>query len=478
MAKNRSMLCAAVVAAAAGGVAHADVITNWNQMLYQSIRTTGGGPTGMSRAVASYTSVMYDSINAIDLANSGGIGYQPVKYFGAAITGSSREAAAAQAAHGVFSALYGASNPGLQAAYDAQLAADLAGIPNGAAKTNGINLGNSVAMNLITSHLATDNTGNTDPYVPGTNAGDWRPTVDTPAIPGVGHGNNWYQGSTWVMSSPSAFRSELNYPGSPFSFASMSDLLASPEYAAQVNDVELKGARVGATRTADQEELAWFWANDRDGTYKPPAHMISLTDEVAQQQGVTDLSERARLFAMVGVSQADTVFAVWDSKYATDIDLWRPTDAIRETQDDGNASTTPDAGWLPLNDFQPPFPAYTSGHSGMGGSWAAALATFFGTDNITFSGTTDEFIVNPFLDDIQYPDDLTRTWNSFSEAGFEDAISRVFLGVHYEWDCVDAYNLGRTVTDFVLANAFQPIPTPGAGLALGLGVFAMTRRRR
>jgi hypothetical protein len=256
----------------------------------------------------------------------------------------------------------------------------------------------------------------------------------------------------------------------------MGALLASPEYAAQVNEVKSLGDRFSATRTADQTQLAWFWANDRDGTFKPPGHMLNLTDEVAQQQGVTDLSSRARMFAMVGASLGDAGIAAWWTKYQTNIDLWRPTDAIRETQDDGNAGTTPDPNWLPLLDFQPPFPAWISGHSTFGGAWAAAMESFFGTDNIAFSGTTDEFAVNPGLG---YPANLSRSWSSFSEAGFEDAISRVYFGVHYRWDCEDGFTMGQLVGDWVANNAFQPIPAPSAALALSLsaGLFGLRRRR-
>jgi hypothetical protein len=114
---------------------------------------------------------------------------------------------------------------------------------------------------------------------------------------------------------------------------------------------------------------------------------------------------------------------------------------------DGNPATAPDASWDPLLEFTPPFPSYSSGHSSMGGAFAGVLSTIFGTDDVTFTIGTDEPIVHS----------VTRTFHSFSEAGFEDALSRIYLGVHWRMDCEAAYATGLRIGQHVASNVLRPL---------------------
>ena len=52
---------------------------------------------------------------------------------------------------------------------------------------------------------------------------------------------------------------------------------------------------------------------------------------------------------------------------------------------------------------------------------------------------------------------LTATFNSFSAAALENGRSRVYLGVHYQWDADSAYLLGRRLADYVFANFLTPV---------------------
>jgi hypothetical protein len=81
---------------------------------------------------------MYDSVNAIDRS------YAPYFADVHGSRGASEEAAAAQAGHDTAVVLY----PQQQAAFDAELAADLAGIPPGQAK-QGIEIGQAVAQQIL-----------------------------------------------------------------------------------------------------------------------------------------------------------------------------------------------------------------------------------------------------------------------------------------------------------------------------------------
>ncbi|MGD9690613.1 MAG: vanadium-dependent haloperoxidase [Phycisphaerales bacterium] len=452
--------------------ASADVVTEWNSTYLDIIRQTGGAPCPISRDGPMFTLAMYDAINSIDRANNPGGGFESYQAsLPSVAAGTSREAAGAAAAYTVMSSLHASSPANLaliQSRYDAQLAA----IPDSPAKTAGVAHGVAVANGLLTQR---QNDGyNADPsYTPGGHAGDWRVTPDGPNVqPFTPH---WGNVTPWGLQTPSQFR-----PTRLTDFGSMDNLMHSPEYAEQINGgpgvpgVRSLGERNSATRTADETQAAWFWANDRDGTSKPPGQLIQITQAVSAQQGL-DLSANARLFGLVGLALGDACVSAWDSKYNTPIDLWRPIDAIRETMDDGNALTTPDGAWLPLNDFTPPFPAYVSGHATFGAAHAAIMRSFFGTDNITFTIGSDEFAVNPGLG---YAPDLTRTFTSFSDAAWENAMSRVWLGVHFYWDALDGNILGTQVGDYAYANYLRPVPAPGAAVVLAFGAAIGLRRRR
>ncbi|MGH3701941.1 MAG: vanadium-dependent haloperoxidase [Pseudonocardiaceae bacterium] len=232
-------------------------------------------------------------------------------------------------------------------------------------------------------------------------------------------------------------------------FSSYADLLHSNLYANQVNEVKRLGqfdAEARGNRTPEQTKIALFWSNDVDGTYKPPGQQLDHTRIISQQRGLT-LQQNARLFGLLGLALGDAAIASWDSKYDTQIDLWRPETAIQLAGTDNNPATTADPAWKPLllnqagnTHVSPCFPAYTSGHATFGGTWARVLQRYFGTDAITFTGTTDD----------PQARGMTRTFTSLRAAGEEDAISRIYLGVHYRFDADFGLSSGRSVADFVV----------------------------
>lgn len=449
----------AMVLIALAGTAPADVITDWNVVFRQAIRETGGPPGPISRIGALMHTAMFDAVNSVEQTHF------PYHSMVPTPIGTSKEAAAAQAAHMVLSQTYGAANPGLQAQFDAVLNTHLSAIPDGPSKTAGIALGISCATGMM-GLRAGDGWDNNTPYVPGGNIGDWGPTYPdfSPAAT-----PNWGNVSPWAMTHSSQFRPQGVGAGQ---YTTMADLLQSAEYAQQFNEVKSLGALNSATRTQEQTEIAFFWANDVDGTYKPPGHLNSITHDVSVQQGLS-FSENARLFALVNLAMADAGIAAWDAKYNTDIDLWRPIDGIRNAHLDGNAGTEADPNWEPLNPFTPNFPAWISGHATFGAAHAAAMAGFFGADDIAFTASSED----PFYATLMgMPGD--RSFSSFSEAAIENGLSRVYLGVHWRWDFDDAFITGMSLGDWVTSNYLLPIPTPGGAGVLALAGLALLRRRR
>jgi hypothetical protein len=242
-------------------------------------------------------------------------------------------------------------------------------------------------------------------------------------------------------------------------------VLTSAQYAADLNEVKSLGAMNSTTRTADQTNIARFWA-DGANTSTPPGHWNRIAQTVGTAQGNT-LSENARMFALLNLAEADAAIVSWDNKFQTD--FWRPITAIRLADQDGNAGTDPDPNWVPLI-TTPPFPTYTSGHSTFSAAAAEILSSFYGTDNISFTTSAEGA---PGVPD--------RSFTSFSQAALEAANSRIYGGIHYRFDSEHGLENGRALGQFVFANELQPIPEPSSLAigAVGLAVVAwgMWRRR-
>jgi hypothetical protein len=326
------------------------------------------------------------------------------------------------------------------------------------AKKEGRSIGEQSAAVMIAARTG-DGSADTTAYVPSTSPGQWRPTGSGNAVT-----PNWGKVRRFSRygspQPPADFRNLVDYqangtldlspvssssarPQLPGGFSSITAMLISQSYADQVNEVKALGSANSATRTAEQTEIAWFWANDLNGTYKPPGHLLDMTRIVSEQRGLIEL-QNVKLFASASLALADAAIAAWDAKYQTPIDLWRPESAIRLAADDGNAQTVADPSWRPLSadtaevNFSPAFPAYVSGHATFGGAWAAVMKAYFGTDSIGFTAETED----PHAVD-SAGNYLTRSFASFSQAGIEDGRSRIYLGVHYSWDSDYGYATGQ-----------------------------------
>jgi hypothetical protein len=403
------------------GAVRADEVTFWNDVLVSEFRLDFGTgcPCPLARAGAMTQIAVYEAVNSIERT------HQPYLAFLPADPGASKEAAVAAAAHGVMVQLFPNSTTPLDDAYSARLAL----IPDGAAKTAGIAVGEAAAGQCVLSR-ANDGSQTPEIYVFGGHPGDYRPT---PPNFNPECNPEWGNVTPFCMAYSTRYRTN-----GPLGFRVMTSLLSSRGYADQVNDVRTIGSRDSAIRTDEQTRIAFFWANDVNGTYKPPGHLFTMTKVVSEQSGL-NLSQNARLFALVGMAMGDAGIAAWDMKFHTDIDLWRPITAIRLADTDGNPLTDPDPTWEPLNTFTPPFPSYISGHATFSAAAAAVMSEFFGTDNVTFTVDSED----PFYNAL--PVHGPRTFHTFSEAAIENGRSRIYLGVHYNMDSVDGNAVGFAI---------------------------------
>jgi len=390
-----------------------DAVLEWNSILLDSIRVEKTPPPYAARNMAIVHIAIYDAVNAVDG------GYQGYLTQRNGPSGGSDVAAAAQAGHDTLMALY----PDRKAIFDAALKASLAAVPDGSAENKGIAVGRDSAKHILTAR-ASDGADKVVAYTPGTGLDDWQPTPPAfaPALL-----------PQWPTLSPFALQSGKQFrPPPPPS-------LTSDEFTAAFNRVKELGAADSAARTADQTQIALFWS-DGSGTATPPGHWNLIAQDVAQAKHNT-LAQNARLFALLNIALADAGIVSWDAKYF--YNFIRPITAVHNADNDGNPNTTSDSTWTPLIPT-PPFPSYTSGHSTFSAAAAAVLAGFFGSDQMTFTTGSE----NPAAD--------SRTFSSFSQAAAEAGISRIYGGIHWDFDNAQGLASGRAVGQYVLAHDLRP----------------------
>jgi hypothetical protein len=397
--------------------ARADVVIDWDNVLLNAIRVDKTPPPKASRAMAIVHVAIFDAVNGI-LG-----GYTPYAVTASAPAGASPEAAAAAAAHKVLVALF----PAQQATFDAALTTSLAAIPNGSAKTAGVSWGESVASQILALR-AHDHAADTVSYSAPTGGFWWLPTPPAFAAALL---PQWPLVTPWAMTSGSQFRQ--GPPPAP----------TSPEYTQAYEEVRLLGRSDSQFRTAEQTQIALFWA-DGAGTDTPPGHWLVIAQGISQQRHLS-LLENARLFALLSIAVADAAIVSWDHKYY--YNNWRPVTGIQNADTDGNPNTVADPTWQALI-ATPPFPSYTSGHSTFSAAAAKVLELFFGSDAFSFTTTSDG------LPGVQ------RSFTSFSQAANEAGQSRIYGGIHWQYDNQAGLASGRSLGVYVFYNVLAPIAAP------------------
>lgn len=417
-------LAAALTCGLATGAA-ADTVTDWNAAILDAIRADRTNPPRATRYMALMNVSIFDAVNGIAPA------YTHYHVAPAAPAGASPEAAAAAAAHRVLSTVY----PDQQASFDALLADSLAAVPDGPAEDDGVAWGEQVA-DAILALREDDGNDTVVPYVVPTGANWWlqTPPAFAPALL-----PNWATVTPWCLDSTS----ELRQPAPP--------PLSSTEYAAAYNEVRRLGDADSTFRTPDQTEIAQFW-DDGVGTNTPPGHWNEIAQILSAQLGSLTLLDNARMFALQGLTVADAAVVAWENKYHWN--HWRPYTGILHYDTDGNDQTGPDPGWQSFI-TNPPFPAYTSGHSSFSGGSSRVLALFFGTDDLAFTAPSDGL------------PGVTRDFASLSEAAEEAGQSRIYGGIHWQYDNQGGLASGRALAEHVFFNFLRPLEAPSTCVADG-----------
>jgi PAP2 superfamily len=407
-----SVIRISVFAAVASGVVTADEITDWNQVMLLATLTAPVTPAPVApRVTAIVQAAVFDAVNGIDR------NYSPIFVPPAAPPGTSKRAAAVQAAYATLVNLYPAQKP----KFDQQRTASLAAIADtDDAVKQGLSWGQTVADQILAWRSHDGFSDVPPPYLGGTNPGQWRPT---PPAMAPGLAPQLATTTPWVIRSPSQFRTT-----GPVA-------MTSDQYTADFNEVKNMGGLTNSGRTADQTLLANFWQAGN-----PPDYWDPVVTSLAAQHHFS-MSQTARLLALVNLGMADAAIGCWDAKYT--YSWWRPITAIQAGDTDGNAATNPDPAWTPLI-VTPPFPEYPSAHSCVSGAAGRILSESFG-EEASFNVVSNAM------------PGVTRSFHSFSAALEEVKNARVLGGIHFRTACVDGTALGIAVGDYVMSHAFLPL---------------------
>jgi hypothetical protein len=425
---------AAVVAPAAPAAAQANEVTKWNQIATSTLVVipgpAGGAPNALQINLGMVQGAVYDAVNAITPKHHRP--YLLKRRFSARASG---EAAVATAAYRVLSNIVSTvpasisfPNRGtllqtLATQYDASLAA----IPDTSFKRQGIDAGNAAADAMIAAREGDGRFGPSQ-WVPNSNPGHWDPVAPNGTV--VQDPAPWVGGvKPFLMQSSSQFRS-----AGP-------NALTSAAYTADFIEVKMlggDGVATPSTRTATQTHNAIFWQSAGGPALLWSGVARNLAEDPAH---ALDLADSARLLAMMNLSGADASINCWNDKYH--FDFWRPFQAIRKADLDGNPATAPDLTWTPL--LTAPYPDHTSGHMCLDGAHLRVLQMFFGTDVMHFGVTSSQF------------GGETRFFDRFSQPLEEIVEARIWAGLHFRTADVQGRDLGINVANFMADNYFQPV---------------------
>ncbi len=373
-------------------------------------------------------------------------------------------------------------------------------------------------INGLTSHTPSGSGTTAGVYVPPATRPEMFPTWGTTTPTGITSGQ--LTAALGTISGPPPLTSQAYATG----LLQTECEGASGGFNSLPSNVQSACTAAGFVQTSTQAQAsanaALFW-NDPGTTVQPPGHWLQIADTAMTSQN-SSLLQSAQLTGLVGESMNDAGIAAWTVKYQNN--LWRPTTAIRDCANWSGDFTTCDTSWSSLI-ATPPHPDYVAGHPAFSGAAATVLADFFGTDNVSFSSTSDyycngatssQFGTNGLLVsctmgtgsaavvyNVSDPTacasivngantnnsplicPITETFSSFSAASSGtngSEFSRVVGGIHTPAAVEDALTLGNAIGQTLAANAGLPevVAEPSSLAICAVSLVGLTglRRRR
>jgi hypothetical protein len=348
--------------------------------------------------------------------------------------GTHRRAAVVQAAYVTLKAFY----PAQLARFDKQRALSLAAFKGDEPATvqRGIDWGENVA-NQVLAWRATDGFSSPVPPFNGAGAviGQWESATGATMAPG-----NISFTAPFVLTSTTQFQSAFPRPWAT---------LDSAAYAASFNEVATMGVKSGSPRTLDQTHIAFFFNGYVTNDYVEAAIQIAKARQAPRRKN-------SRIFALLTIAMHDTSVTVFRAKRDFGMNpahvTLRPILAVPKADLDGNPSTAPISGWVPLI-TTPNHPEYPASHPGSHGSGPRVLQHFFGDVNA--------FELHPAFNS-SFPGPpgggvRPRRYTRISDMAQEGIDARTYGGMHFRGASNATAVVGAQIADYILANAARPV---------------------
>jgi hypothetical protein len=391
-------------------IAETDVVLEWNEIMVAALADQPAPK--MSRLAAITHLAVFEAVNAVTGDHHSHLGTVSPS------PGSSADAAAVAAAHGVLRHYV----PDRAVVLDAARDRSLRRIPDGPAKTGGIAIGETAADRAIAAR-ANDGSERPESHLPSSSQpGEWQLTPGCPPDGGVFL--HWRNVTPFALRRPDQFRS------------APPPLLKSSTYARGYREIKEVGGRNSTERPPDRADVAKVYA---------ALGGVPLWNPIARQMARAhrpSLIENARTFALLNMAMSDALVAVFDTKYH--YNFWRPETAIAGGATDGNDRTEPDPSFVPFIPT-PCHPSYPSGNGSTSYAAREVLERTFGRrgHSITVSTSAVPDVV------LRY----TRLRDITSD--IDDA--RVYGGIHFRFDQEEGAQQGRLVGAYVYRHALAPI---------------------
>ncbi len=458
----------AALSLGAASVRADSVVTDWNDVFLQAVRTVKFGPPQTARAGAILHTCIFDAWACYD---TNAVGTQ---YFGylrrpaVERTEANKKLAISYAAYRALVDLF----PTQTAAFDAAFALQTGGADPANASTDittPTGIGNVVSTAVLFERhydganqlgdlhagAYTDYTGYVpvnaphNPAAPGetiANPDHWQPLVfHLPNLTTVTPG---FLVPHWQNVTPFALDFAGQFRPIPPAKRSVNPAL----YREQAEHI----IRVTANLNDVRKTIAEYWA-DGPASETPPGHWNLHAKFVSHRDGYT-VDRDAMLFFALNNALLDASIATWECKRF--YDYVRPITAIHFLKRDRMIPTF-DGGmvlgqnWKPFQPdsfLTPPFPEYSSGHSCFSSAAAFILRTFTGSDAFGASATlaAGSSKIQPGTVPAAA---VILSWPTFTSAANEAGVSRRYGGIHFAQGDIASRVLGTQVGATTWAKA-------------------------
>lgn len=392
-----------------------NLVCRWHEALLEVMVIAENSPPVISKNLAILSTAQFDAVNAIEGK------FNPYRYKASKRShDASREAA-----------IIGASITMIRSVYTARqnvpnrlAAAQLAQLGNDPSVQNGFDIGVAAAKTILESRSNDGSLGADFVYNSQNRIGEYRNPIN---------GDLKLPTPAWGRVKPFCLPNGDHFRPQPVS-------MESQAYAFAIEDLQRLGGKNSLERTPEEEKIAKFWYFGNH-TVTPPGAWNQIAIKQIEQKKL-GLYESARLMALLNIALADVGVAAWDCKYH--YVFWRPIDAIRNADLDNNSYTVADPNWEPFLPT-PNHPSFVSGHSAFSMAAATILTRFFG-DNVRFSYRGDP---KRSMGD--------RFFDGFYQAAREAGRSRIYAGIHFQFDNLSGLELGEKVAKAVLEMELRPL---------------------